>query len=81
MASEGKTVDDDLETCSRCGKACTELTYVDGVDHVCDECLEDHFTYCDECGEYWDNDFIEVVETEDGRQICERCREAEDEDV
>ena len=32
-------------------RPCTELTYVDDVDHVCDECLQDHFTYCDECGE------------------------------
>ena len=65
--------------CTHCGKDAT-LTVIDDEIQVCDECLDAFFTQCDECGEYWDDSYVEFFETEDGRLICEYCKEeSEDE--
>ena len=68
--------------CSQCGKSDTLLTVIDDVDHVCDDCLEDHFTLCDECGEYYGTWSIKFYYMKDGRTLCEYCGEdADEEDV
>lgn len=60
-------------TCTLCGKE-AQLTIVDDIDRVCDECLDSEFTQCAECGEYYTDD-IEFFVLKDGRLICEYCRE------
>lgn len=67
-------------TCSMCGKEDCELTVIDDVDHVCEDCLEEKFIFCDECQEYWQCDAIEFFYLDDGRVLCEHCAEDIDED-
>lgn len=62
-------------TCTMCGKKDCDLTIVDEVAHVCEECLGNEYFYCDECNEYWLCDAVESVELEDGRTVCEYCVE------
>ena len=67
-------------TCTMCGKE-GQLTILDDVDWLCDECLDSEYTQCDECGEYYP-DTIEFFVTKDDRLICEHCREDfDDEDI
>ena len=61
-------------TCARCGKD-TDLTIIDDVTSVCEECLDAFYTQCEECGEYWDDSYVEFFTLNDGRLICEHCRE------
>ena len=66
--------------CTMCGKE-AELTILDDVDRVCDECLDTECTQCGECGEYY-SDHVEFFCLKDGRLICEYCREDfDDEDI
>lgn len=66
--------------CTMCGKD-AELTIVDDVDRLCDECLDSNFTQCDECGEYYP-DHVEFFVTTDNRLICEYCRQdLDDEEI
>ena len=65
--------------CTMCGKE-SPLTIVDEETRVCEECLDAFFTQCDECGEYWDDSYVEFFATNDGRLICEHCREDFDDD-
>ena len=59
--------------CTMCGEE-AELTILDDVDRVCDECLDSNFTQCEECGEYY-SEYVEFFCLKDGRLICEYCRE------
>ena len=61
--------------CTRCGKENCQLTIIDDIDRVCDECLDSAFEQCDICGEYWELGYIEVELTDDGRFVCEYCLE------
>lgn len=68
-------------TCTRCG---TEglLNIIDDEDRICDECLDAFFTQCADCGEYWEDGYVEFFLTKDDRLICEYCREDyDDEDI
>ena len=68
-------------TCTICGKE-AKLTTVDEVTHVCDECLDANYFQCEECGEYWDDSYVEQFWLKDGRTICEHCKEDfDDEDI
>jgi hypothetical protein len=67
--------------CTRCG---TEglLNIIDDEERVCDECLDAFFTQCADCGEYWEDGYVEFFLTKDDRLICEYCREDyDDEDI
>lgn len=69
-------------TCTRCEKDNCQLTIIDDIERVCDECLDTFFTRCDDCGEYWDDSYVEFFVTTDDRLICEHCREDyDDEDI
>lgn len=71
-----------IGTCSRCEKDNCQLTIIDDVDRVCDECLDAFYTQCDDCGEYWEDGYVEFFVTADDRLICEHCREDyDDEDI
>ena len=68
-------------TCTQCGKE-AQLTIVDEEIHVCEECLDAFYTQCEECGEYWDDSYVEFFTLKDGRLICEHCAEDfDDEDI
>lgn len=62
--------------CDDCGCNCDEL--YDARDsqgdwiQVCESCRDGHFTYCDECGEYWLEDCVTEI---DGRNYCDGCRQ------
>ena len=60
--------------CTQCGKEST-LTTVDEGIQVCEECLDAFYFRCEECGEYWDDSYVEQFWLKDGRTICEHCRE------
>lgn len=64
--------------CEHCGKH-GDINVIDGEEYVCDECLDSLYTQCEECGEYYSDD-VEFFCTNDGRLICEYCKEeSEDE--
>ena len=62
-------------TCMQCGKENCSLTSVDEGIQVCEECLDAFYFQCEECGEYWDDSYVEQFFLKDGRTICEHCRE------
>ncbi len=67
---------DNTETCDECGEGRCEL--YDVIDQwgdrvrVCDDCLDNHYTCCDICGEYHHTDNMRYV---DGRDVCNGCFE------
>ena len=61
--------------CTHCGKKNCNLTVIDDETSVCEECLDAFYTQCAECGEYWNDSYVEFFTTKDGRLICEHCRE------
>ena len=67
-------------TCTLCGKENCNLTILDDIDRVCDQCLESDFQLCDVCGEYYDPGNVEFFCHIDGRLICEYCKEDFDDD-
>ena len=67
-------------TCTMCGEENCNLTIVDEVAHVCEDCLDNEYIQCDECKEYWLYDAIKFYNLKDGRTLCEHCAEGIDED-
>ena len=67
-------------TCTMCGKENCDLTIVDEVEHVCEDCLADEYIFCDECKEYWLWDAIKFYNLKDGRTLCEHCAEDVDQE-
>lgn len=67
-------------TCTMCGTENQRLTVVDEVNHVCEECLDNEYIFCDECKEYWLYDAISFYHLKDDRTLCEHCAEDIDED-
>ena len=67
----------DHGTCTLCGAEDVDLTIIDDVDRVCDECLDANYEQCEFCGEYWDYCYVDIspVSDDDDRFICEFCRE------
>lgn len=61
-------------TCTKCGAETTDLTVIDDETIVCESCLGD-YTRCDECGEYYDAEVVDMHETSDGRTVCDNCVE------
>lgn len=63
-------------TCEDCGCSCEELFDVRDSRgnwiQVCEECRDDHFTYCEECGDYWPDDCVTRI---DGADYCDNCRQ------
>lgn len=40
--------------------------------YVCDSCLDRYYTYCEECEEYVDRDYVQYVESTDCH-VCDEC--------
>jgi hypothetical protein len=50
-----------------------DSTHIEGEDiHVCDSCLDEYYTYCEECHEYVRNRDTRYVESVDS-DICDSC--------
>ena len=69
--------DEEEETCQCCGEPCRDTyTAYNSSGHpisVCASCRERHYVDCAECGEYHPRS--RMMEMEDGRRVCRRCRE------
>ena len=61
--------------CSNCGKENVKVVVVDEATHLCEECLDEDYFFCEECKRYWHYDFVEFYDTDDGRTVCEYCYE------
>lgn len=63
-------------TCDHCGGRCSELFDVRNEQgdwiQVCEDCRDEHYTYCDECEEYWPEDMVSYIDREN---VCDSCRE------
>lgn len=63
-------------TCDHCGGRCSELFDVRNEQgdwiQVCEDCRDEHYTYCDECEEYWPEDMVSYIDREN---VCVSCRE------
>jgi hypothetical protein len=62
-------------TCTECGEENCELTIVDEVTHVCEDCLDNEYIKCEECNQHWKWDSIKFFNLKDGRTLCEHCAE------
>ena len=69
-----------IGTCTMCDAENCNLTIVDEKAHVCEDCLENEYILCDECGEYWLSDALKFYNLKDGRTLCEHCAEDVDPD-
>lgn len=50
-----------------------ETTYVGSTgEYVCEDCLSEHYTYCEECNRYVRNDDATYVDSAD-TYVCDRC--------
>jgi hypothetical protein len=60
--------------CDRCGEYTRQsITEVAGkYDYVCSNCLEDYYTYCEDCEIYYPNDDTFFIEAED-KYVCDSC--------
>ena len=67
-------------TCTQCGAEDCNLTIINDVDWVCEECLELWYTQCDNCGEYWESSSVEWFVLKDDKMVCEYCAEDYDDD-
>lgn len=65
---------EDVAPCNCCGGLydADDLTYISGTGDVCQDCLVDHYFYCDVCGEYVNED-DHYSYTMDDRTICDGC--------
>ena len=60
--------------CERCGKVIDEyhIVYIqDTEEYVCDDCADENYYQCMECGEWYSSDKI-ITDTE-GQHLCEDC--------
>lgn len=63
--------------CDECGERFLdeEDNWVSG-DHICNNCLEEHYAYCDQCERYVPNDEINFCNDDDA-YVCNDCVEWE----
>ena len=59
--------------CTTCGKENVKVNIVDEVNHLCEDCIDEDYFYCEECNQYWHYDFVEFFDLDDGRTVCEHC--------
>lgn len=69
-----------IGTCTMCGEENCNLTIVDEKAHVCEDCLDNEYIFCEECKEYWLSDAVKFYNPKEGRTLCEHCAEDIDSD-
>lgn len=58
--------------CSKCGQEITgEFVEIDG-EIVCQDCFDEYYFYCDDCGKIEDRDYGYWIESQ-GKLFCESC--------
>ena len=66
----------DSETCDCCENSCSQTYEVRDQNgheqYVCESCLNEYYTRCDECGYRYENDSMTYL---DGRDLCPDCRD------
>jgi hypothetical protein len=66
----------DSETCDCCGSPCSQTYEVldrrGHAQYVCESCLDEYYTRCDECGSMCENDSMVYL---DGMDLCPDCRD------
>ena len=66
----------DSETCDCCENSCSQTYEVRDQNgherYVCESCLDEYYTRCDECGHRYENDSMTYL---DGRDLCPDCRD------
>lgn len=67
-------------TCTMCGEKNCNLTIVTEEDHVCEECLDGEYIFCDECKEWYRWEYVVFYHLKDGCTLCEHCAEDTDPD-
>jgi hypothetical protein len=68
-------------TCTECGKENVQITILDDVERLCDQCLDSLYQECDICHEYYDPGSVEFsLLKNEGIFVCEYCAEDFDED-
>jgi|WetSurMetagenome_2_1015567.scaffolds.fasta_scaffold00049_47 hypothetical protein len=67
--------DEDVEPCRDCGEyfSSDDLYHVRGYGDICSDCIGE-YSYCNYCGEYYENDSGEYIESRDSF-ICSSCLE------
>ena len=63
-------------TCERCGKVVDEYHIIhieDTGEYVCDDCAEEHYYQCMECGEWYSSE--KIITDSDNQHLCEDCYE------
>ena len=67
MAQRGEGI------CTECGEE-TEITVIDDVTMLCDDCIDDlDYIECDKCEEFWLWCAIKFYHLKDGTTLCEHC--------
>ena len=62
--------------CTYCGKENVQITILDDVERLCEECLDSFYSECDICHEYYDPGIVEFYRLKnDGGFVCEYCAE------
>ena len=68
-------------TCDYCGQLIYtgNATYISDYVAVCENCLDRHYNYCEECGEYYPVEDVRYAINRNGDQIsiCDCCAEYE----
>ena len=65
-------------TCTSCGRQNCNLTIIDDVVSVCDECLDSEYTQCDDCGEFfigtgYEPNVLSDLLSDEEQIICKDC--------
>ena len=61
-------------TCDRCGKVVEDshIVYIqDTEEYVCDDCAEEHYFQCMECGEWYSGN--KIISDSNNQHLCEDC--------
>lgn len=62
-----------VDYCECCGEYHRqESTYINGYGYVCEDCRNERFYYCEECGEWMHEDDAHWIECEE-RYVCQDC--------
>ena len=63
--------------CPDCGEQfpASEMTLVEGGEHICPDCLEDNYAQCEKCGQWSQRGYTSPA----SEFLCEACYRCEEE--
>lgn len=65
-----------VNRCACCGREIIDGEEMFGTvngDYICEDCVNEHYTQCEDCGEYFHNENDNYYVTSGGEHICEGC--------